>query len=226
MKRRDRGKKATADKAADRPLPDTRTWRPRDTSSTLATAFAAECKGAEERLLHALAHEKRLAVDSFDSGLPFESLVRREIMRLLPKRYSVTSGRLLDRNGMSAGNCDVVLFNDTWFSPIKSPAAEGLGHPYLPIEGVYAVGEVKQTLSSATLDDSMEKLVRCHRLDRPRTYAHRLVENRDGDACPHGLTNPLFSFIVAGAVHPTERFENLVDRFFDISKDLKRLVLS
>src|SRR6185503_3439915 len=176
-----------------RPLPETDGWRPRDASGTLASVFAEECNGAEARLLQALQHEKRFAVDRFDSGLPFESAVRREIRRLLPQRYSVTSGRVLDRDGRTSGNCDIVVFNDIWFSPVKSVAPEDSGRPYLPIEGVYAIGEVKQTLSSETLDDAMEKLVCSHRLNRPRTYARRVVENRDGPNCRHGLTNPLFS---------------------------------
>jgi hypothetical protein len=210
-------------KNSGRPLPDASSWGPRDASQTLASAFVEECNAAEERLLRGLQHERKSAVDSFDSGLPFEGLVRHELKRLLPRRYSVTSGLVLDRDGRTAGNCDIVVFNEIWFAPVKCPATEEPGRTYLPVEGVYAVGEVKQTLSSAALDQAMEKLVKCHRLTRPRTYAHRLVENREGCNCPHGLTNPLFSFVLAGAISPEESLQALVERFFDISRQLKRL---
>jgi hypothetical protein len=208
---------------SDLPIPDPSNWTPRDASQNLAAVFAAECNGAEEKLLQGLRHEKKFVIDNFDSGLPFESLVRDELKHLLPRRYTVTSGLVLDRHGKTAGNCDVVVFDDRWFSPVKYPASKDAGKPYIPIEGVYGVGEVKQTLSSAELDKAMEKLVKCHRLNRPRTYAHRVVENREGSGCPHGLTNPLFSFILAGGVAPNETFKSLIDRFFDISKQLKRL---
>ena len=208
---------------SDRPLPDTRTWTPRNASESLSSVFAAECNGAEKRLLQGLQQEKSLAVDNFESGQPFESLVRQEFIRLLPRRYAVTSGRLLDRYGMTAGNCDVVVFNDFWFSPVKSASTTESRNACIPIEGVYGVGEVKQTLSAAVLDEAMEKLVKCHRLYRPRTFAHRLVENREGCDCPHGLTNPLFSFILAGGVAGGETFQSLIERFFDISKRLGRL---
>ncbi|HUO03901.1 MAG TPA: DUF6602 domain-containing protein [Candidatus Binataceae bacterium] len=206
-----------------RALPDTTTWKPRDASQTLTAVFAEECRASETKLLHGLQHERRLAIDNFDSGLPFEGLVREELKRLLPRRYSVTTGLLLDRLGRTAGNCDVVIFNDTWFQPVKSPATENSGGKFIPIEGVYAVGEVKQTLSSSELDQAMEKLVKCQRLDRPRTFAHRIVENRKGCDCQHGLTNPLISFILAGALAANESLQDLIERFFDISKELKRL---
>lgn len=203
--------------------PDLAKWLPRDASSTLADAFAKECGGAERRLLENLGHEKSFAVEKFDSGLPFESLVRSELGRLLPKRYKIVDGLLLDRDGKTAGKCDFVIFNETWFSPVKSPLTEDAGKPYLPIESVYAVGEIKQSLSRKTLLDAMQKLVVCHRLRRPRTYAHRVVENREGSNCPHGLTNPLFSFILAGGVSKGEQFQLLFHDFFQICRRLKRL---
>ncbi|HEY6253513.1 MAG TPA: DUF6602 domain-containing protein, partial [Candidatus Angelobacter sp.] len=205
------------------PIPDASGWNPRDASESLAAVFEAECNGSEERILQGLRLEKKLAIDNFDSGLPFEGLVRDELKRLLPRRYAVTSGLILDRKGKTGGNCDVIIFDDRWFSPVKSPTSSGSGRPYIPVEGVYAVGEVKQTLSSAELDKAMEKLVKCHRLYRPRTNAHRIVENRESRDCPHGLTNPLFSFVFAGAVAPNETFQSLINRFYDISKQVKRL---
>jgi len=204
-----------------RPIPDTSGWKPRDASKTLAAVFAEECAVAQERLLAYLRHEKRTAVDNFDSGLPFESMVRKELARLMPRRYSVTSGYLLDREGRTAGHCDFLAFNEAWFSPVKS--SEEKNREYLPVEGVYAVGEIKQTISQSTLDEALEKLVKCHRLSRPRTYAHRIVENRESCDCPHGLTNPLFSFVLAAEISAGESMQTLIERFFNISKQLKRL---
>ncbi len=219
-------RKSTSDRSSEEeksPIPDTSRWKPRDVSETLFSILSKECAGAELKLLGALQHERQFNVDNFESGVPFEELVRSEIQRLLPRRYSVTSGRVLDRLGRTAGRCDIVIFNDRWFSPVKPPATQSAIGAQLPVEGVYAVGEVKQTLTLRTLDEAMEKLVNCHRLHRPRTYAHRIVENREGAACPHGLTNPLFSFIFAGGISPNEKIEDLIDRFFEISKQLKRL---
>jgi hypothetical protein len=211
--------------SSDPPIPDASKWVPRDASESLSSIFASECNGAEERLLQGLRREKSVAIDNFDSGLPFEGLVRDELRLLLPQRYSVTSGLVLDRQGKTGGKCDTIIFNDLWFSPVKSPASKESGTTYVPIEGVYAVGEIKQTLSASVLDAAMEKLVKFHRLHRPRTFAHRLVENRESDFCPHGLTNPLFSFILAGGVASGDSLLYLIERFLEISKQLKRLDL-
>ena len=202
-------------------LPDTDAWLPRDASKKLEAAFSEECKGVEQRLIQALQHEQKFAIDNFDSGLPFEAHVREELRPLLPRRYMITLGHILDRHGKSAGKCDFVVFNDLWFSPVKSSRQPA--NTLLPIEGVYAVGEIKQTLTSNTLDEAMEKLIKCHRLDRPRTHAHRIVENRESCPCPHGMTSPLFSFILAGKISPDQSFQSLIERFVDINKKLNRL---
>lgn len=204
-------------------LPDTSSWQPRDASRSLSAALEKECAAAEARILQGLNRESALAVDNFDTGLPFEGLIRKEISQFLPKRYNIGGGLLLDRLGKTAGRCDIVLYNNTWFCPVKSPASEDAGLPYIPIEGAYAVGEVKQSLCASSLDRAMEKLVHAHRLVRPKTLAHRVVENREGNDCPHGLTNPLFSFVVAGSCSYKYSFQSLAERFFQINQSLKRL---
>lgn len=164
-----------------------------------------------------------MAVHSFDSGLPIEEVVRDELRRILPARYSVRAGTVVDATGYTAGDCDVVVFNDIWFPVVKPGPVESARQFMLPIEGVYAVGEVKQTLSGDTLTAALKKLVACHRLERPETFAHRLVENREQSDCVHGLTNPLYSFVVALDVGVGETFESLIDQFFTINQTLRRL---
>jgi hypothetical protein len=115
-----------------------------------------------------------------------------------------------------------VVFNNLWFTPVNAPASTDASRVLIPIDGVYAVGEVKQRLTVKTLDAAMEKLVTSHRLERPRTFAERLAENRESSACRHGLTNPLFSFIIAGEADPSE-LQSLISRFVTINKQLKRL---
>src|SRR5712692_4367199 len=105
----------------DRPLPDPRQWYPRDASQNLLSIFGTECNRAEERLLSGLRHEIETAVDNVDSGVPFEGLARKELKQLLPSRYNVMSARVMDRNGKTAGNCDVVIYNQQWFPLVKAP---------------------------------------------------------------------------------------------------------
>jgi hypothetical protein len=207
----------------DDSLPEVATWLPRkQDTGTLSAAFSRRCALGEEHLLRQLAHEREMSMDSFDSGLSFEAAVREELGRLLPRRYTSTGGTLVDRRGFSAGQCDIVVFNSLWFSVVNAPTLIAPARLLIPVEGAYAVGEVKQSLHRNSLDEAMEKLVTCHRLHRPSTFANRLVENRESDGCTHGLTNPLFSFVIAGRADPAD-FQSLIGRFYDINKKLKRV---
>ncbi len=93
----------------------------------------------------------------------------------------------------------------------------------MPIEGAYAVIEVKQTLSRKTLIDALGKLVTCHRLNRPSTPITQVVENRRFEASPPDrVGNPLFSAVVAARRDPNETLESLLSLFIEINQHLKR----
>jgi hypothetical protein len=204
-------------------LPDTSIWQPVRAGVTLDAAFEKRCAAAEELILLRADAERRMAVHAFDSGVPTEEIVREQLRDLLPRCYAVRTGTVIDFNGFSAGDCDLLIFNDVWFPAVKAGPTVDSRHFLLPVEGVYTVGEIKQTLNADTLDKACEKLVRCHRLERPRTYAHRMTENREECDCTHGLKNPLYSFVLALNVDNTTTFEELINRFFDICRGLKRL---
>ncbi len=162
-------------------------------------------------------------IDNFDSGIGVEDIVREELRRILPSRYAVEKGVLIDRHGRTGGDYDAIVFNDHWFPQVKAGATDTSRRSYYPIEGVYAVGEIKQTLDYSSVDSALKKLVIAHRLDRPRTFANRLVENRESGSCTHGLSNPLYSFIIGINLAKDVTFEELIERFYDVNKQLKRL---
>ncbi|HUJ09386.1 MAG TPA: DUF6602 domain-containing protein [Verrucomicrobiae bacterium] len=162
-------------------------------------------------------------VDAYDSGPGTEDIIRDELRQILPTRYAVKAGVINDLTGKTGGDFDVVIFNEMWFPAVKAGATPQSRRVHFPIDGVYAICEVKQSLNLATFDEAMEKLVTCHRLYRPRTYAYRTVENREGSSCSHGLTNPLYSAIIATGLRDGTTFKELVDRYYEINKTLKRL---
>lgn len=205
-------------------LPDTTRWQPReDKVGKLQQSFVKRCIGLEKAISLRVQLEKEMNIDNYDSGPGVEDILREELRYLLPNRYSVRSGVINDRRGRTAGDCDIVIFNDFWFPAIKAGATPESRRFHFPIEGVYSVCEVKQSLDYKLLDEAMEKLVVCHRLERPMTNANRLVENYDLDGCFHGLRNPLYSAIIATSLKDGIEMDRLVERFFDINKTLKRL---
>jgi hypothetical protein len=207
-----------------RPLPDTSTWKPRKgTQQTLKSAFLTRCQALEIRIRHRIEYEKQMNIHNFDAGLSIEEIIREELQLILPHRYTVRAGVISDRDGYTAGDCDLVIFNDFWFPIIKPGVTKDSRRVLLPIDGVYSVFEIKQSLDERILDNAMEKLVTCHRLNRPKTYAFRSSENRDGDPCFHGLTNPLYSAIIATNLKEGVDLDDIVERFFLINRSLERL---
>jgi hypothetical protein len=205
-------------------LPDTDLWRPRsDASDLLSSAFASRCRMVEADIFRRSANEREMNIDNFDSGAGVEDIVRSALREILPKRYAVLPGVVNDREGKTGGDVDIAIFNEQWFPVVKSGAEFGSRRVHIPIDGVYAVVEVKQTLNYDSFDSGMRKLVSCHRLERPRTFANRLVENRDLCSCFHGLTNPLYSVLLATSMDPQIPFEWIANRFYDINRTLDRL---
>ena len=205
------------------PLPDTSAWQPRmpTTGMSISEGFLVRCCSAEAAICQRSEVERLSSIDAFDSGLATEDIVRESLQSFLPTRYQVTSGSVVDSLGRTAGDVDVAIFNAHWFPAIHAPATHSTRRKLLPFEGIYAVGEGKQTLTIKSLDEAMEKLVKCHRLARVRSSRNRLTENRDFDACPHGLSNPLYSFVLGVAA--IDDFNVLIERFIDINRSLKRL---
>lgn len=213
--------------SSDEPaLPDTSHWQPKPTSNqALSTAFLSRCKAAEAMIQLRAKLERDANINNFDSGAGVEDILREELRRILPRRYAVTAGVINDRDARTAGDFEIIIFNDTWFPAMMMGATTASRRWHYPIEGVYGVIEVKQSLSLQTLDAAMEKLVVAHRLRRLMIPAGRITENRHSDRRYPGLSNPLYSAIVAVGMTPGISLQSAIERFFDISRSLKRLEL-
>jgi hypothetical protein len=84
-------------------LPDVASWRPRDARERISNLFFQRCHLVEQRILIRANAEKEGCVDSFDSGLGVEDIIREEMAFLLPERYSVRSGRSMIGTGLLQG---------------------------------------------------------------------------------------------------------------------------
>lgn len=200
-----------------------KSWQPTQSSDVMQRAFAERCRWIEVSLQVRADAEIAMRAQNWSSGPAIESIFREELGKLLPRRYQVTCGTLSDRNGLTAGDCDVVVFNDIWFANLKQRATTDDRQHVMPIEGAYAVIEVKQTLSRKTLVDALGKLVTCHRLNRPATPINQMVENRMFDVLPpNRVGNPLFTAVVAARRDPRAPLESLVSTFVQINQHLKR----
>ncbi len=91
-----------------KPLPDTSTWKPkRDRRVALRQTFLQTCRSMEARFRAEADIEKTFNINNFDAGLGIEDIVREQFRTLLPDRYAITPGVVLDRNGDNCGDCDL-----------------------------------------------------------------------------------------------------------------------
>lgn len=203
-------------------IPDAGEWQPRPVPTPVASALRLTCRKIEARLRAEATAERDFNIDNYDSGPGIEDLVRAQIERILPARYAVARGVLSDRAGRTAGDCDLLILNRTWMPAIKLGATGDSRRWHYPIESAYAVMEIKQTATVTALDEAMEKLVCCHRLNRPMTPYGQISENTqvvDWDL-PNHRKNPLASFIVAIEESRETSFSDLARRFVLINDQL------
>ena len=207
------------------PLPDVESWQPKSTKDqTLRNSLMVTCQLVQERIVARANAEIKFRVQNFDSGQGTEEIVREELARLLPNRYDVSPGVISDRQGRTAGDCDLIVLDPNWSPVIKPGATDRSRRFHFPIEGVYAVAEIKQTLGRKELDAAMEKLVTVSRLERPENPYGHITENQHlGFLDKRGkILNPLHTAIFATRIPARSTFDDVVNRFGGINAKLNR----
>ena len=129
---------------------------------------------ASEAILLTNAREKAKIIhkssDIKAAGNEVEIAVREYLARMLPPRYYVTHGHLIDVFGSVSPQLDVIVA-DNFGLPSLLTTEDGT--EYVPVTSVLAIGEVKSTYYSSQkpYKSFHEKLVKISQLHRP------LVEN-------------------------------------------------
>ena len=207
------------------PIPDVKSWQPKvSKDATLRNSLMITCQFAQARIVTRANAEIAFKVQNFDSGLGTEEIVREELVRLLPNRYGVSPGLISDCQGYTAGDCDLIVRDPNWSPVIKPGATSESRRFHFPIEGVYAVTEIKQTLGRKELDAAMEKLVMVNRLERnPNPYGHITENQHIKDFDREGMIlNPLHTTVFATRIPARSTFGDVVNRFGEINAKLDR----
>ena len=200
-------------------------WQPvSNNSDTLENALEITCQLAQNRITRRSQAEVRFNVFNYDSGFGVEDIVREELANLLPQRYSVEPGVVNDRCGKTALDCDLIVRDQIWSPAVKLGATSGSRRFHFPIEGVYAVAEIKQTLGFDELDAAMEKLVTVSRLERPDNPYGHITENQYIPMFdrPGAILNPLHTSVFATGLRGGITFVNVAKRFGAVNELLTR----
>ena len=97
-------------------------------------------------------------------GTARENEIRLKLEKLLPSKVAIATGCIIDSYGNTSTQTDVILYEIDQcpiFSINDTPEAT-----YVPCEGVVAIGEIKSTLTTADLKDSINKIKRVKELQR------------------------------------------------------------
>lgn len=86
-------------------------------------------------------------------GLYRERLVKNLLSSIVPQQYQIADGFLISGNDVVSSQCDVVIYD-----PAAAPILRDDTSQFFPIESVFAVGEVKSTLSKAQFVEAVRKL--------------------------------------------------------------------
>lgn len=115
------------------------------------------------------AREEAIRIHSTDiraAGNQVEQAVRDYLKRMLPPRYYVTSGHLIDSSSLVCSQLDVIIADNFGLQSLLTTKD---GTEYVPITSVYAIGEVKSTYykSEAYFQKFGQSLASIARMQRP-----------------------------------------------------------
>lgn len=127
-----------------------------------------------------------------DKGENREEFIMEFLRQHLPKRYGVTKGEVITKEGKRSHAIDIIIY-DTVNCPVLYAGKTSI----LPIEGVYGIIEVKSSLSKTEFDDAAKKIASFKEL-APRDLG--IIASRDS-ATLHRPSRPfgiVFGFQLSG----------------------------
>lgn len=95
-----------------------------------------------------------------------EEALRTFLRKYLPKRYNVGQGKVVDFTGRESKQTDIIIADAASTVPLYVDAVNMI----VPIESVYAVVEVKTSLTSQSLSDGIANLLSFHELELPSRH--------------------------------------------------------
>ena len=195
----------------------------------------AHISGIGERLVQAF-DNARAATSPTAVGDAMEHPVRTQLEQILPRGIGVGSGFVIDSNGATSQQTDVILYERD-ICPVLS-INDTPGTSYYPCEGVIAVGQVKSVLNRQFLKDEFRKIASVKRLQRrpvndfmphPTTGEPVVLKRSYGSLQNPSITNvtersepdetsQVFGFIIAGKVQMQSA--TLMEAFRELTQEI------
>jgi hypothetical protein len=114
-----------------------------------------------------------------------EEIIKGVLERMLPKRFSLGTGIVINADGEASAQTDIVIYDNFFNCPLLSE----YGARLFPVECVYATIEVKSVLTRRDLRKSLDDIMRLRKVGKKKQY----ILNRQ----KFTITTPPRNYIVA-----------------------------
>jgi hypothetical protein len=116
--------------------------------------FLREAFAAEQKLLSVQLELSNTSITHNGiMGEVNEQYLIKVLRKYLPTRYQVDQGIVIDSNGSTSDQIDIIIFDHQYTPTLLDQHA----HRYIPAEAVYCIFEAKQTLNKQYLEYAAEK---------------------------------------------------------------------
>jgi hypothetical protein len=152
---------------------------------------------------------------NFEYGIEFEVAFCTVLRRVLPHKYGICRGFVVDMSGDVAGD-DIIIYDRFRFPTIRSLDEDYSRHERLPIEAVYAYIEAKHTLqiegeSDSSIKHAISQVAKVRQLCekrnpvqyseiRPYMSLPKKTFRVEGPADYPPIINPLFTMLLSRQV--------------------------
>ena len=153
-------------------------------------------EGLQKQMISQLNTNREFITHPGSKGDSLENAWIEWLQKYLPNRYSVDKAIVIDSNGNTSQQIDIVIY-DNWFTPFIFSQN---GFHYIPAEGVYAIFEVKPDISGSSecitnIQYAADKIESVRKLKRTTTSIISVGQKQS----PRGLTK-----IVGGILTSTK----------------------
>lgn len=120
---------------------------------------------AKQETLRSILGESKKIKHPVGNGDNSESGWKEFLYKILPKKYGVDNGYVIDHEGNISDQIDIIIYDNLYSPYIMS---SGSGVKYIPAEAVYAIIEVKPTITKSNLKYANDKIESVKKLKRTR----------------------------------------------------------
>jgi hypothetical protein len=120
------------------------------------------------RMLLTKSGQAELMAHNLEKGLGNEQSLRDLLIDILPRRYGVAKGKVINSQGEMSRQLDVIIY-DALNCPVLF--IDENKNQIVPVEGVYGAIEVKTSLTSGLLAEAFENLFSIYSLHKRENYS-------------------------------------------------------